>query len=83
MGVPVYFTPAEKQMFLTKLGYTIVDINVEYWDQWGNHDSQGKWVTQKASCAVKGSQATATKNDNIETVFNIEMGLKIKNLLLN
>ncbi len=80
LNVP--FTREEKIEFLTKLDYQIVDLDIDVWEQWGNHDSQGNWQTQTLKCAVKNGIAP-TKNDKLDDVFEDEMTKKVKRILLN
>ena len=82
MVLNLNFTKEEKIKFLDELGYRFTIIESHYWDQWGNHDSQGKWKTEYIDCAIKHT-GIANKDDNIDSVFEREIQNKLKRFLLN
>jgi len=76
------FTLEEKVEFLTQIGYNISHTDIDVWEQWGNHDSQGNWTTKNIICAIKEGESANVYN-KIDDIFKVEIAKKIKRLLLN
>lgn len=81
MNITTIFTLEEKKSYLEKNGYKLVEYTEDYWEQWGNHDSQGDWRKRKYTCAIKDDQTPSIHND-IMTVFEKEMINKFKQFIL-
>jgi hypothetical protein len=81
MNINLIFTPDEKKKFLVKNGFELVEYNHDVWEQWGNHDSQGKWEVLKYICAIKVGETPSIKN-KYDDVFNQIVLNKFKNFLL-
>lgn len=81
MNLSNMFSKEEKKEFLVKNGYTLVEHKELYWDQWGNHDSQGKWETQTYLCAVKGDDKPS-KFNLYDKVFEWNINHKFKEFIL-
>ena len=81
MNITAIFTLEEKKSYLEKNGYKLVEYTEDYWEQWGNHDSQGDWQKRKYICAIKNDQTPSMHND-IMRVFEKEMINKFKQFML-
>lgn len=81
MYLSTLFTDTEKRNYLLKLGYDFVEFNEKYWDQWGNHDSQGSWEIRTYVCAIKQDETPDTKN-TYDKVFERIVKEKFKEFLL-
>lgn len=80
MNLTTIFSVDEKKTFLTKNGYTLVDFTENYWEQWGNHDSQGKWEKRNHVCAIKDGEVPSV-NNVYNKVFEQVISNKFKEFL--
>lgn len=78
MEIKIFFNQNEMKLFLEDNGYTIEKKKETYWNQWGNHDSQGEWVECEKTYVMKDDQIVGS----FEDVFYSLMTKKIKNILL-
>jgi len=81
MTIDCLFSKEEKTQFLQKLDYKITNIEVDYWDQWGNHDSQGSWASRPITCAIKNNE-TPSELNKLDDIFKEEINKKLKKLLI-
>jgi hypothetical protein len=81
MNIFTLFTTEEKETFLAKNGYELVYFTENYWDQWGNHDSQGEWKKRNHLCAVKDGEAPSVNNVYYK-VFEQVISNKFKQFIL-
>ena len=82
MVLDINFTKEEKIKFLDSLGYKFTIIESHFWEQQGNHDSNGKWRTEYVDCAIKHN-GVADKSDSIDLIFKKEIQNQLKKILLN
>ena len=82
MHLSTLFTDNEKRNYLIKSGYNLVDYTEKYWEQWGNHDSQGSWENRNHVCAIKNDEIADIKN-TYDKVFEVIVKEKFKEFLLS